>query len=135
MVRPRIVECFDFAGDDWNMVSYRDYQGSYQETLNNSWFILCRYVSPMTFFLNEIFERFVRLLMISREIFRIGKDCFLAVKFISHLPNSLLRIINNDTYDEIPLVFNRLVPSLLTRNKVTRMISKTFSQRNVVLLI
>jgi hypothetical protein len=57
-----------------------------------------------------------------REIFYITEECLILAKFFSYLPNSLLRIINNDTYEEMPLVFNRLAPGILTKNKVNDLI-------------
>ena len=53
-----------------------------------------------------------------REIFHVDKESLLSAKLLTHSPNSLLRVINNDTYEELFLVFNRLAPAMLTRNKV-----------------
>jgi len=36
---------------------------------------------------------------------------------LSNLSNSLLRVINNDTYEEISLIFNRLTPQIFMKNK------------------
>ncbi|CAF3372079.1 unnamed protein product [Rotaria sp. Silwood1] len=92
-IKPELARCFTFGDDDWNMVTYRDYNGIYQEQSANKWFVLFR------------------------EIFYINEECFIAAKFLSHLPNTLLRVINNDTYNEMPLVFNRLRPGIFTKNK------------------
>lgn len=54
----------------------------------------------------------------SREIFYFTEENFLVARFLSHLPNSLLRVINNDTCEELPLVFNRLAPRTFSKNKV-----------------
>jgi hypothetical protein len=48
--KPQLIQCFQFRNDDWNMVTYRDYQGQYQEQPANTWFTLFRYVSN---FLNK----------------------------------------------------------------------------------
>ena len=53
-----------------------------------------------------------------REIFYVTDESFVSAKLLSHSPNSLLRVINNDNYEEMPLVFNRLAPALFTKNKV-----------------
>jgi len=53
-----------------------------------------------------------------REIFYVSEEGFIAGKLLAHAQNSLLRVINNDTYDEMPLVFNRLAPTIFTKNKV-----------------
>lgn len=39
---PSLMESFPFYHDDWNLVSYRDYHGTYQESTANTWFILFR---------------------------------------------------------------------------------------------
>jgi hypothetical protein len=56
------------------------------------------------------------------EIFYVTEESFIAAKFLSHLSNSLLRVINNDTYEEMSLVFNRLAPGMFTKNKVNDLI-------------
>ncbi len=53
-----------------------------------------------------------------RDIFYVTEDSLILAKFLSHLPSSLLRVINNDTYEEMPLIFNRLAPGMFTKNKV-----------------
>jgi len=53
-----------------------------------------------------------------REIFYVIEDGLVSAKLLAHAQNSLLRVINNDTYDEMSLVFNRLAPAIFTRNKV-----------------
>ncbi|CAF1269415.1 unnamed protein product [Adineta ricciae] len=90
---PRLVQCFGFYHDDWNMITYRDYHGIYSEQPANTWFVLFR------------------------EIFYVITENLIAAKLLSHVPNSVLRVINNDTYEELPLVFNRLVPHIFTKNK------------------
>ncbi|CAM2703017.1 unnamed protein product [Rotaria socialis] len=92
-MKPELVQCFSFRHDDWNMITYRDYNGIYQEQPANHWFVLLR------------------------QIFHFNEDSLIAAKFLSHLPNTLLRVINNDTYDEMPLVFNKLRPGVFTKNK------------------
>lgn len=54
----------------------------------------------------------------SREIFYLAGESFVSAKILTHSPNSLLRVINNDTYEELPMVFNRMAPVLFTKNKV-----------------
>ena len=76
------------------MVTYRDYNGIYSEQPANTWFV------------------------VFREIFYVTQGSLILAKLLSHLSNSVLRIINNDTYVEMPLVFNRLAPRMLTKNKV-----------------
>ncbi|CAF3652930.1 unnamed protein product [Rotaria sordida] len=92
-IKPELSQCFTFDNDDWNMITYRDYNGIYQEQPANNWFVLFR------------------------EIFYINEESVIAAKFLSHLSNTLLHVINNDTYDEMPLIFNRLRPGMFTKNK------------------
>jgi hypothetical protein len=40
-------------------------------------------------------------------------------KIYCNLNNCLLRVINNDTYKEIPKVFNKVSPYTYSKNKVT----------------
>ena len=53
-----------------------------------------------------------------REIFYVIEEGFASAKLLAHAQNSILRVINNDTYDEMPLIFNRLAPATFTKNKV-----------------
>ena len=53
-----------------------------------------------------------------RDIFYVIEECLIVAKLLCHLSNSVLRVINNDTYEEMPLVFNRLAPGVFTKNKV-----------------
>ncbi|CAF4085833.1 unnamed protein product [Rotaria sp. Silwood2] len=92
-IKPELIQSFTFRNDDWNMVTYRDYNGIYQEQPANKWFVLFR------------------------EIIYINEESLIAAKFLSHLPNTLLRVVNNDTYDEMSLVFNRLRPGIFAKNK------------------
>lgn len=44
--KSQLIQCFTFRNDDWNMVTYRDYHGQYQEQPANTWFTLFRYSMP-----------------------------------------------------------------------------------------
>jgi hypothetical protein len=52
------------------------------------------------------------------------EDGLVSAKLLAHAQNSLLRVINNDTYDEMSLVFNRLAPAIFTKNKVNYLFQK-----------
>ena len=93
------------------MVTFRDYDGFYQEPLPHYWFIMFRLDQYFVLHLNFCFFSF-------RDIFFVQDDCLIAAKFLSHSPNSVLRVINNDNHEELPLVFNRLAPGILHKNKV-----------------
>jgi len=105
------------------MVTYRDYNGIYQEQSANTWFVLFRYI--IRFFVTNI-----KYFFLFRDIFYVNEESLISAKFLSHLPNSLLRVINNDTYEEMPLVFNRLAPKIFTKNKVNSFILPQKSKSN-----
>jgi hypothetical protein len=67
---------------------------------------------------NSIFCNKYKIFFLFRDIFYVTEESLITAKFLSYLPNSLLRVINNDTYEEISLVFNRLIPKKFTKNKV-----------------
>ncbi|UJR30270.1 hypothetical protein I4U23_017808 [Adineta vaga] len=94
VIKPQLIQCFQFSKDDWNMVTYRDYHGQHQEQPANTWFTLFR------------------------DIFYATEDGFVSAKLLAHAQNSILRVINNDTYDEMPLIFNRLAPAKFIKNKL-----------------
>jgi hypothetical protein len=58
------------------------------------------------------------------EIFYAIEDGLVSAKLLAHAQNSLLRVINNDTYEELSLVFNRLAPAMFTKNKVNHSLPK-----------
>ena len=41
-VNPNIMQYYSFYKDEWNRISYIDYNGSYLDQVSNSWFILFR---------------------------------------------------------------------------------------------
>lgn len=56
---------------------------------------------------------------INRDIFYATEQVLLLPKIYCNLNNCLLRVINNDTYKEIPKVFNKVSPYTYARNKVS----------------
>lgn len=92
-INPDIMQYYSFYKDEWNRISYLDYNGSYVEQPSNNWLILFR------------------------DIFYANEQCLLLPKIYCNLNNCLLRVINNDTYKEIPKVFNKVSPYAYARNK------------------
>lgn len=92
-VNPSIMQYYSFYRDEWNRISYLDYNGSYAEQPTNNWLILFR------------------------DIFYATEPCLLLPKIYCNLNNCLLRVINNDTYQEIPKVFNKVSPYTYSKNK------------------
>ncbi|CAF0778069.1 unnamed protein product [Brachionus calyciflorus] len=92
-LNPNIMQYYPFYKDEWNRISYVDYNGSYLEQVGNSWFILFR------------------------DVFFAHEQILLLPKIYSNLNNCLLKVINNDTYKEIPKVFNKVSPYTYSKNK------------------
>lgn len=90
---------YSFYKDEWNKISYSDYNGSYADQPSNTWFILFR------------------------DIFFVNEDVFLLPKLYCNLNNCSLRVINNDTQTEIPKVFNKVSPYTYVKNKVNKHVS------------
>lgn len=42
-INPSIIEYYSFYKDEWNRISYLDYNGSYPDQSTNNWLILFRY--------------------------------------------------------------------------------------------
>lgn len=53
-----------------------------------------------------------------REIFLVPKEMLLVPKVYSPIPNCLLHVINNDTGEELDMVFNKLATHVYQPNKV-----------------
>ncbi|XP_045411134.1 androglobin-like [Lemur catta] len=54
---------------------------------------------------------------IYRETFLVPQDMILLPKVYTTLPVCMLHVVNNDTMEQVPKVFQKLVPYLYTRNK------------------
>lgn len=93
-LNPQILEFYSFYKDEWNRISYNDYNGSSADPQNSSWLILFR------------------------DIFYANEEILLLPKLYTNLNNCLLRVIDNDTYKEVPKVFNRVSPFTYNKNKV-----------------
>lgn len=92
-INPTIMQYYPFYKDEWNRISYSDFNGSYVEQPSNSWFILFR------------------------DIFYAHEQILLVPKIYSNLNGCILKVINNDTYKEIPKVFNKVSPFTYAKNK------------------
>lgn len=53
-----------------------------------------------------------------RETFLVPQDMILVPKVYTTLPVCMLHIVNNDTMEQVPKVFQKVVPCLYTKNKV-----------------
>lgn len=53
-----------------------------------------------------------------RETFLVPQDMTLVPKVYTTLPVCMLHVVNNDTMEQVPKVFQKVVPYLYTKNKV-----------------
>ncbi|XP_039980396.1 androglobin isoform X2 [Xiphias gladius] len=79
--------------DEWTRINFADYSVSLQDTAN-SW------------------------VLVFREIFLVPKEMLLVPKVYSPIPNCLLHVINNDTGEELDMVFNKLATHVYQPNKL-----------------
>jgi hypothetical protein len=93
-INQSIMQYYPFYKDEWNRISYSDYNGTYVDQPSHSWFVLFR------------------------DIFYANEQVLLLPKLYCNLNNCLLRVINNDNYKEIPKVFNKVSPYTYAKNKV-----------------
>lgn len=53
-----------------------------------------------------------------RETFLVHQDMILVPKVYTTLPICVLHVVNNDTMEQVPKVFQKVVPYFYTKNKV-----------------
>ena len=61
---------------------------------------------------------FTQSLLFCRETFTIDEPVLFVPKLYINIPSCVLRVVDNDTGDELPRVFMRVVPRVLQKNKV-----------------
>ena len=54
----------------------------------------------------------------NRDIFYVQEAFLVLPKFYCNVPGCHLLVINNDTFQEVKTVFRRVIPQVLTKNKV-----------------
>ncbi|XP_056337396.1 androglobin [Danio aesculapii] len=87
-----IAELYPCREDECTRITFTDYSVPVPETAN-SW------------------------ILIFREVFRVPKNMLLVPKMFSPIPVCILHVINNDTLEKIPRVFNNVEPYMYTPNK------------------
>ncbi|XP_062913344.1 androglobin [Mobula hypostoma] len=90
---PKLAKLYRFYEDESSRTVYADYTTSYSEHPPNFWFVLFR------------------------EVFHMPEEMLLVPKVYTTLPASVLHVINNDTGEEIPRVFQKVAPYVYTKNK------------------
>ncbi|XP_078412758.1 androglobin-like [Cetorhinus maximus] len=89
---PKLAKMYPFYEDEWSKTVYADYTTSYGDQPPNFWFV------------------------VFREIFHVPEDMLIVPKIYSALPVCVLHVINNDTGEEIPRVFQKVAPHMYTKN-------------------
>ncbi|KAM7395355.1 hypothetical protein PAMA_006897 [Pampus argenteus] len=89
----RKAELYPCQQDEWTRITFTDYSVSLQDT-TNSW------------------------VLVFREVFLVPKEMMLIPKVYSPIPNCLLHVINNDTGEELDMIFNKVVPHVYQPNKL-----------------
>ncbi|KAF6112550.1 androglobin [Phyllostomus discolor] len=87
------IESYPCYQDEETKIAFADYTVTYADQLPNSWFI------------------------VFREIFLFHQDMILVPKIYTTLPVCMLHIVNNDTMELVPKVFQKVVPYHYTKNK------------------
>ncbi|ESO89380.1 hypothetical protein LOTGIDRAFT_229226 [Lottia gigantea] len=88
-----LMKKYSFHQDEWNKISYSDYKGIYPDQPPNNWFL------------------------VFREIFYVKEEMLAVPKLYVPINTCLLRVINNDTGEELPKVFQKVAPYVYKKNK------------------
>ncbi|KAI0209587.1 Androglobin [Lamellibrachia satsuma] len=89
---PELMPKYSFYKDEWNKISYSDYQGNYPEQPANTWFV------------------------VFREVFHVVEDMLCMPKLYTSIPTCMLRVVNNDTGEEVPRIFQKVAPYVYKKN-------------------
>ncbi|XP_058163591.1 androglobin isoform X3 [Dasypus novemcinctus] len=87
------MEYYPCYQDEDTRIVFADYTVTYPDQPPNSWFI------------------------VFRETFLVPQDMILVPKVYTSLPICQLHVVNNDTLEQVPKVFHKVVPYLYTKNK------------------
>ncbi|KAM5327021.1 androglobin isoform 2-T2 [Glossophaga mutica] len=87
------MESYPCYQDEETKIAFADYTVTYADQPPNSWFI------------------------VFREIFLFHQDMILVPKVYTTLPVCMLHVVNNDTMELVPKVFQKVVPYYYTKNK------------------
>ncbi|XP_053396619.1 androglobin-like isoform X26 [Mercenaria mercenaria] len=90
---PDLMVKYPFYKDEWNKISYNDYKGQYPDQPPNNWFV------------------------VFREVFHVMEEMLAVPKLYVPISTCMLRVINNDTGEEIPRVFQKVAPYVYKKNR------------------
>ncbi|KAM9339252.1 androglobin [Symphorus nematophorus] len=89
----RKAELYPCQQDEWTRLTFTDYSVPLQDTAN-SW------------------------VLVFREVFLVPEEMLLLPKVYSPIPNCLLHIVNNDTGEELDMIFNKAATHVYPPNKL-----------------
>ncbi|WAR07044.1 ADGB-like protein [Mya arenaria] len=92
-LEPDMMVKYPFYKDEWNKISYNDYKGQYPDQPPNNWFV------------------------IFREVFHASEEMLAVPKLYVPINTCMLRVINNDTGEELPRVFQKVAPYVYKKNR------------------
>ncbi|KFO69717.1 Androglobin, partial [Cuculus canorus] len=87
------IEKFPCYEDEWCKMSFADYAVTYADQPPNTWFV------------------------VFREIFFFPEDLLVVPRVHTTIPSCILHVVDNDTLEEIPHVFSKVVPHVYPKNK------------------
>uniref|UniRef100_A0A8C2M5N6 Androglobin n=2 Tax=Cricetulus griseus TaxID=10029 RepID=A0A8C2M5N6_CRIGR len=87
------MESYPCYQDEETKMAFADYTVNFPDQPPNSWFI------------------------VFRETFLVPQDMIILPKVYTTLPICLLHVVNNDTMEQVPTVFQKVVPCLYPKNK------------------
>ncbi|XP_015772196.1 PREDICTED: androglobin-like [Acropora digitifera] len=90
---PGLFPLFPFYKDEWSRVAYTDYNGTYPEQPPNAWFV------------------------VFRDVFFVDEPVLMVPKLNISLPTCLLRVVDNDSGEELTRVSQKVAPNNLKKNK------------------
>lgn len=90
---PGLFPLFPFYKDEWSRVAYTDYNGTYPEQPPNAWFV------------------------VFRDVFFVDEPVLMVPKLNISLPTCLLRVVDNDSGEELTRISQKVAPNNLKKNK------------------
>ncbi|XP_019639273.1 PREDICTED: androglobin-like isoform X4 [Branchiostoma belcheri] len=90
---PELMTRYPFHQDEWNKISYADYHGTFADQPANTWFV------------------------VFRDVFYVEEESLVVPKLYTPVTTCMLRVVNNDTREDVPRVFQRVAPHVYKKNK------------------
>ncbi|XP_078505336.1 androglobin isoform X2 [Lissotriton helveticus] len=85
----QLYPCYE---DEWTKIIFADYTVTYPDQPAHNWFV------------------------VFREVFHVPEDMLVVPKMYTAIPNCFLHVINNDTHEATPTVFNKVAPYFYIKN-------------------